>query len=55
MSQTRIVLRDDVKNRADELLKATHISTLSELVAVLIWRYGDHLEATWKIEPKDKS
>lgn len=53
MTQTRIVLRENIKERAEELLEATQLSSLSELMAVLISRYGKHLEATWELDPRD--
>ncbi len=55
MSQTRIVLRDKVKKRAEELLAITQLETLSELVTVMISRYGRHLEQTWEVKPTEVS
>ena len=51
MTQTRIVLKESVKQRAEHLLEVTQLGSLSELMAVLIARYGKHLEATWELKP----
>ena len=49
MAETRITVNSRVKTLADDLLQLTGVSTLSNLFAVLITRYGSHLQATWVI------
>ena len=49
MTQTRIVVRDEVLERGLELLKITKIGSLTELFNVLVSRYGTHLLSTWVI------
>lgn len=47
--QTRIVLRGDLVEEAMELCQVTHSGSLSELVTILISRYGRHLKETWEV------
>lgn len=49
MAQARIVVRDEVLERGEQLLKTTKLGSLTELFNVLICRYGNHLESTWVI------
>ena len=49
MAQARIVVRDEVLSRGQELLKSTKLGSLTELFNVLVSRYGSHLETTWVI------
>jgi hypothetical protein len=49
MSETRITVNSRVKTLADELLHLTGVSSLSNLFAILITRYGYHLQTTWVI------
>jgi hypothetical protein len=51
MAQTRIVVNPKVELRAFELLEVTGLGNLSDLFAVLISRYGDHLKRTWVVTP----
>lgn len=51
MTQSRIVIRDTVLERGEQLLQATKLGSLSELVTVMFSRYGHHLEATWVVQP----
>ncbi len=43
MAQARIVVRDEVLERGEQLLKTTKLGSLTELFNVLICRYGNHL------------
>jgi hypothetical protein len=49
--QSRIVLRDSVLERGEELLRATKLGSLTELINVMFARYGGHLEQTWEVKP----
>jgi hypothetical protein len=51
MAQTRIMLRDEVLEDGQRILKATSLKNLSELFSILITRYGKHLESTWVLSP----
>ncbi len=51
MTQTRIVLRDTVLERGEQLLEVTKLGTLTELINVMFSRYGAHLEQTWEVKP----
>jgi hypothetical protein len=51
MTQARIVLRDTVLERGEQLLEVTKLGSLSELINVMIARYGRHLEETWEVKP----
>ncbi len=47
MSETRITVNSRVKTLADDLLQLTGVNSLSNLFAILITRYGYHLQSTW--------
>lgn len=47
----RIVLRDDVEAIARDLAQTIGASTLTELVSLMVYRYGDHLRQTWRVQP----
>ena len=47
MAQSRVVLRGDRLDEANRILAETHIGSLSELMSILITRYGSHLIETW--------
>jgi hypothetical protein len=51
MAQARIMLRDQVLEDGQRILKATNLNSLSELFSILITRYGKHLESTWVLSP----
>ena len=51
MGQTRFTLNPKIKPFADELLQATGIDSYSNLLAVLITKYGHHLKQTWQLLP----
>ena len=51
MTQARIVLRDTVLERGEQLLKITKLGSLTELINVMFARYGRHLEETWEVKP----
>jgi hypothetical protein len=50
-SQTRIVLDETQRPKAEEILKATGISTFSQLFSIFIANYGDHLVNALKSVP----
>lgn len=50
MRQARIVLRDRALERAKHLLEVTKLGTFSELINVMLARYGGHLEQTWEVK-----
>ena len=51
MTQARIVLRDTVLERGEQLLEVTKLGSLTELINVMFSRYGTHLEQTWEVKP----
>ncbi|MEL7493414.1 MAG: hypothetical protein AAGJ95_05570 [Cyanobacteria bacterium J06554_11] len=51
MSQARIVLREEHLTIANDLKENTRLGSLTEVVGVLLTRYGRHLKATWELEP----
>jgi hypothetical protein len=51
MTQARIVLRDTVLERGEQLLEKTKLGSLTELINVMFARYGRHLEETWEVRP----
>ena len=51
MAQARIVLKNERLDLANDLLAHTRISTLSELVGVMLTRYSKHMAETWEVEP----
>ncbi len=51
MTQARIVLRDTVLERGEQLLEKTKLGSLTELINVMFARYGRHLEETWEVLP----
>jgi len=51
MTQARIVLRDTVRERGQQLLETTKLGSLTELINVMFARYGRHLEETWEVKP----
>ena len=51
MTQARIVLRDTVLERGEQLLEITKLGSLTELINVMFARYGRHLEETWEVLP----
>ncbi len=51
MTQSRIVLRDTVLKRGEQLLEVTKLGSLTELINVMFSRYGTHLEQTWEVQP----
>lgn len=51
MAQARIVLREEHLTIANDLKENTRLGSLTEVVGVLLTRYGRHLKATWELEP----
>ncbi|MGB3761278.1 MAG: hypothetical protein WBA07_33705 [Rivularia sp. (in: cyanobacteria)] len=51
MGQTRFTLNPKIKSTADELLKITGSDSYSNLLNLLITRYGQHLKQTWMLLP----
>lgn len=49
--QSRIVLRDSVLERGEQLLVTTKLGSLTELISVMFSKYGRHLEETWEVKP----
>lgn len=49
--QSRIVLRDSVLERGEQLLQTTKLGSLTELISVMFSKYGGHLEQTWEVKP----
>lgn len=49
MSQTRITLNPQITPLAEELLQLTGVTSLSNLFALLLTRYGQHLKNSWVI------
>lgn len=49
MSQTRITLNPQITPLAEELLQLTGITNLSNLFALFLTRYGQHLKNSWVI------
>lgn len=50
-NQTRVVLDDSERPKAEKILKATGIKTFSQLFSILIVNYGDHLVSALKAMP----
>ena len=51
MGQARVVIRDEVLERGEQLLAVTKLGSLTELIAVMFSRYSRHLEQTWEVLP----
>lgn len=51
MPQARVVIRDEILERGEELLEITKLGSLTELIAVFFSRYSSHLAATWEVLP----
>ena len=51
MPQARIVLKNERLDLANNLLAHTRISTLSELMGVMLTRYSKHMAETWEVNP----
>lgn len=49
MSEARITLNPRIKPLADELLQLTGVSSISNLFALLLTRYGYHLKNSWVV------
>ncbi len=50
-SQIRVVLSPEVKPIADEIKEVTCAGSTSEVISLLLSRYGKHLIAWWKSNP----
>ncbi len=50
-TQTRIVLNPAVQPIAEEIKETTNASSLSEVISLLLSRYGAHFVAWWKSNP----
>jgi hypothetical protein len=51
MGQTRFTLNPKIKPTADELLEITGSDSYSNLLNLLITKYGHHLKQTWMLLP----
>ena len=51
MGQTRFTLNPKIKSTADELLEITGSDSYSNLLNLLITKYGQHLKQTWMLLP----
>jgi hypothetical protein len=49
MRQKRISINPKVQKLAEQLQEVTGIENLTELFAILLTRYGQHLRQTWHI------
>lgn len=49
MTQARVVIRGELLPLAQRIQDATKLSSLTELMGVLLTRYGTHLEQTWEV------
>jgi hypothetical protein len=49
MTQTRIVVNAKLKPLAQELVQLTGVDSLSDLLSLLLTKYGRHLRDTWEI------
>lgn len=47
MSQTRVVISDRLRPIAEELQSVTGVSSLSDVVALLLTKYSQHLKTSW--------
>ncbi len=50
-NQTRIVLDNDDRPKAEQILEATGIKTFSQLFSIFLINYGDHLVNALKATP----
>jgi hypothetical protein len=50
-NQTRIVLDQDDRPKAEQILEATGIKTFSQLFSIFLINYGDHLVNALKASP----
>jgi hypothetical protein len=50
-NQTRIVLDQDDRPKAEQILQATGIKTFSQLFSIFLINYGDHLVSALKASP----
>lgn len=50
-NQTRIVLDQDDRPKAEQILEATGIKTFSQLFSIFLINYGDHLVTALKAIP----
>lgn len=51
MGQSRFTLNPKIKSTADELLEITGSDSYSNLLNLLITKYGQHLKQTWMLLP----
>jgi len=51
MAQTRVVLDESDRPKAEEIMEATGIKTFSQLLSILLINYGDHLVSALKATP----
>jgi hypothetical protein len=54
MSQTRIVVSARLKPLAQELVMLTGVDSLSDLLSLLLTKYGHHLKNTWEMVPQQQ-
>lgn len=50
-NQTRIVLDQDDRPKAEQILEVTGIKTFSQLFSIFLINYGDHLVSALKATP----
>lgn len=51
MGTTRFTLNPKIKPIADELLQMTGVDSYSNLLNLLVTKYGQHLKQTWRLLP----
>ena len=51
MGQTRFTLNPKIKPLADELIQITGVDSYSNLLNLLVTKYGTHLKQTWQLLP----
>jgi hypothetical protein len=47
VTQTRVVISDRLRPIAEELQAVTGVSSLSDVVAMLLTKYAQHLKSSW--------
>jgi len=52
MAQTRVVLDESDRPKAEAIMSQTGIKTFSQLLSILLVNYGDHLVSALKVSPK---
>jgi hypothetical protein len=50
-ANVRANIRGPIVERGEQLISSLKLSSWTDLIAVLIGRYGTHLEETWEVRP----